>query len=80
MASRLQSPLRLVARQAGTILARTPVWNRPVTWATRVAFSTNAHHFFAAPHGKVAFTAGKYPHIERNKDFKMVNALYLLSK
>ncbi|KAG0294849.1 hypothetical protein BGZ96_000338 [Linnemannia gamsii] len=72
MATRLQSSLRLIARQTGATLARTPVRNRPVAWATRVAFSTNAPHF-AEPHGNVAFTAEKYPHMKRNNDFKKLS-------
>ncbi|KAF8944890.1 hypothetical protein BGZ47_003543 [Haplosporangium gracile] len=70
MATRLQSSLRLVARQTGATLARTSVWNRPVAWATRAVFSTNAPHLFATPHGKAAFTADKYPHMRRNNAFK----------
>ncbi|KAK5815031.1 hypothetical protein F5H01DRAFT_344802 [Linnemannia elongata] len=73
MATRLQSSLRLVARQTGATLARTPVWNRPVAWATRAAFSTKAPQFFAAPHGKVTYTADKYPYLKRDNTFKKLS-------
>ncbi|KAK3822493.1 MAG: hypothetical protein JOS17DRAFT_318812 [Linnemannia elongata] len=73
MATRLRSSLRLVARQTSATLARTPVWNRPIAWTTRAAFSSNAPHLFAAPHGKVAFTADKYPQMKRDNAFKKLS-------
>ncbi|KAG0278110.1 hypothetical protein BGZ95_004705 [Linnemannia exigua] len=73
MATRLQTSLRLVTRRTGTTLLRTPVWNRPVTWAARAAFSTNAPLLFATPNGKVAFTSEKFPHMKRNNEFKKLS-------
>ncbi|KAG0380822.1 hypothetical protein BGX24_004669 [Mortierella sp. AD032] len=73
MATRLQSSLRLVTRRAGATLLRTPVWNRPVAWAARAAFSSNAPLLFATPNGKVAFTSEKFPYMKRNNDFKKLS-------
>ncbi len=70
MATRFRSSLRLVSRQA-TLRAQTV--SRTVALGARAPMSTSLPtHHAAAPHGEIAFTADKFPHMKRSSAFKKV--------